>query len=631
MKNLNFLFNLFLFPFLLLIQYTLRYEKLKTLSISSTFHFRKNVNIHHKKRGSFYTTLLLISFIILPSSSLAASFSCNGEDVANINGATGDENASYVTKKNNTTARYFKFTTATAGVITITQKNNKPQSGYYNHKLKIGYSCDDASIHNGPGSTSDSAIFDVVSGTTYYVKVKEANTKNDLNFDIDFQFREQELTSYECSNPHAFEERVSYILQGDLIAIGNSNICADNDRDGKCDTDQTKRNDIGNGGNNIIFINSNSSTAVANEDPSLFNTTAAKLIIPEGATIKWAGLYWQGEVWDIKTSNTSRTSVNTYDGNSIPIENGADGQNRKDAAKTIKFKIPNSSNYQDLEADEHYYVFVKRKTSNTKDDYSGIKRYEEHYQSFKDVTTILQGLDDANGDYWVANIQATVGALHYPGVEAAWNLQVIYEYPDAKVKSISITDGYVALYGSATQGAAYAKDNGCGRTYLDTGIYDYSVDFDVTGFLTPKTSGFKTDMSVFVTESDPEDSASERPERLSITKKNGNTFKVDGNNAWNYEITNKDGTDNLNRTPAYIYPIGMTIKNYSMTDALSTDQTSTHVTFETDSDKLILGVIGFSTELRAPNICYDFTYGQNDSYITAEDYDPPRIHDDFND
>jgi hypothetical protein len=423
----------------------------------------------------------------------------------------------------------------------------------------------------------------------------------------------------DCAKPHVFEERVNKIVNGDLIAIGNSNICADNNEDGVCDTNQRKRNDIGNGGNNIIFINSQSSTAVASEPSELNNTTSARLQLPEGAEIVWAGLYWQGEVWDFNTSNTRRRN------HGRTIENGEDGQRRKEAADTIKFKIPGGT-YQELTADEHYYIYVARKTTGNKDDYSGIIRKEEHYQSFKDVTSLLQGLDNPNGDYWVADIQATPGRLHFPGVEAGWTLQVIYRYPDAKLKNISIHDGYVALYGNATPGDEYADAVGCPTGSANTGVYGRSVEFDVSGFLTPKHAGFTTDLSLFLTESDPD--TNNRPnERLTISKSDGSTTLVDGPNAWQYEITDKNGSNNLNRTPHYIYPIGMTIKNYRLTDALDPDQTSTHVHFKTGPDRLLIGVIGFSTKLRAPDLCYDYAYQQDGRYFTEENNgsQSPRI------
>lgn len=487
-------------------------------------------------------------------------------------------------------------------------------------------------------SGTDSGLFSIVSasgvltlqtagtaGDTYNVtvNVSDGNGGTDSQ-DLVITVLDSNV-DYPCAKPHAFEQRVSYILPGDLIAIGNSNICADEDKDGLCDDDQRKRNDT----SNIIDINSTSSTDVENEPATLMNTSAAKLTLPEGAKVKWAGLYWQGEVWDIKTNNTNRTNNNAKKNDkdktiySVAIENGADGQARKALANTIQFKVPGGG-YQALTGDEHYYIFLKRSVG--RGDYAGIERYEMHYQSFKDVTELVENA--GAGDYWVADIQATLGKLHWPGVEAAWNLQVIYEYPEAKAKSISINDGYLALYSNASEGDDYADAIGCDTGSVHTGVYGMDISFEVGGFLTPKVPGFDTDLSLFLTESDPEPDSS--TETLTITKKDGSSYQVDGTNAWNYEITNKDGSDNLDRTPAYIYPIGMTIKNYRLRDALDTDQSSTSITFTTDSDKLILGVIGFSTELRAPDLCYDYAYKQNGRYFTEDNngsYDPRIIGD----
>ncbi len=445
------------------------------------------------------------------------------------------------------------------------------------------------------------------------------------------------ISNYSCSNPHAFTLREQFVLTGDLIAIGNSSICADTDYDGNCDTDQIKRNDI----DNIIFINSGSSAAVASEPGSLENTSGASLNLPDGATIIWAGLYWQGEIWDFNTNNTLSTNTNgrrTGAGNTaytVEIENGAKGQERQANEDKIKFKLPGGS-YIEYIADEHYWVNLKR---NGKLDYNGISnRYESHYQGFLDVTGLLQSLSSPNGEYFVGDIQATPGLLKYPGVEAAWSLQVVYRVATESVKSIAITDGYVALYGSASDGENYVTDVndkyslGCLSGFSNTGVYAYEVSFDVGGFLTPKTPGFITDLSIFVTESDPDSGSNAAlPESLSVTKKDGTPVIVEGPPAetWAYEITNKDGTDNLDRSPAYIYPIGTTIKNYRKTDLLDIEQTSTTVTFRTDSDKLILGVIGFATELRSVDLCFDYTYGQNGSFLTAANLTDPTISDTF--
>jgi len=551
------------------------------------------------------------------------SYECPGQVLEQISSSTDTAEESYSEGEDTAQeARYFQFTPNQDGYVIAKMKNNKPVSGYYNHSLKVGTSCDGSDLYNGGAHVIDSHGFAVQQGTTYYVKVEQANYKEVLNFDIDFKFNTDETLKnyagdYHCSQPHAFELRTNYILPGDLVAIGNSNICADVNYDGICDDDQTQRNDH----THIIFINSQSSSQVDSSHDGLENTSSAILNLPEGATVQWAGLYWQGQIWDINTFNTDTENRNGS------IENGIVGQQRKEKAPTIKFKTPNMSTYQELTADEHYNVLLKRKTFGY--DYEGIIRYEEHYQSYKDVTELLQNLANdenfhVNGGYWVANIQATPGKLDYPGVEAAWTLQVIYELPEQNPRSLSINDGYVALYGTASEGSAYAQelndlyDFNCGTNNTATGIYAYKVDFDVTGFLTPKDPDFATDLSLFLTESDPEDSST--TEYLTVTKKDGTTSLVDGYNAWNYEITNKDGSDNLNRIPDYIYPIGVTIKNYHQVGILDTEQTSTHITFSTDSDRLLLGVIGFATDLRKPNLCYDYAYSQYGKYFT-ETYD----------
>jgi len=419
---------------------------------------------------------------------------------------------------------------------------------------------------------------------------------------------------YPCSKPHKFELRTNYILPGDLVAIGNSNICADKDKNGICDANQKQRNDV----TNIIFINSHSSSAIdaGLEPDGVENISSAKLSLPKGATVVWAGLYWQGEVWDINKANKKRLAL---DGKT-PIENGNDGQQRKKLANTIQFKTPNGT-YKKIVADEHYYFFVKRQNG-YRDGYKGIPRYEEHYQSFKDVTNLVQKA--GNGDYWVANIQATPGHLWYPGVEAAWTLQVIYEFQDAPPRSIAINDGYFGLYDSSKDGDKYATEvnklnnnNACKTGGEHTGAYGRSISFKIGGFLTPKAPGFTTDMTLFLTESDPGSSTGSQ-ENLTITKKDGSISKVDGPDAWNYEILDKNGSNNLRREPHYIYPIGMTIKNYRMTDGLSTEQTSTTVKFQTGSDRLMLGVIGFATDLRKPRLCYDYAYSQYGQYFTKD-------------
>ena len=456
--------------------------------------------------------------------------------------------------------------------------------------------------------------------------------------------------TYDCSKPHNFETRYNAFVTGGLVAIGNSNICADNGSakgrkgDGVCDDNQEMRNDT----SNIIFINKYSANpqtpwyqAIANTPDDLFNVSNATLNLPEGAKVKWAGLYWHGEVWNFRRNLV----VNSYGNDSAD-----DGFARIEKEDRIKFKRPIDTAFQELKADEHYWINLQRTRPYLPNNIVGVSygygygehygysdehafaykksnRFERHYQGYIDVTQMLQEVErsngSANGTYWVGNIQASLGALAFPGVEAAWTLQVVYSLPGGDPRVVTVSDGYMAMYSNANVGDDYVNNSEvapseCKTGAENTGVYGHSTTFKIDDIYTPQKAPFNTDMTIFVTESDPEATASSIPESLTITKKDGSPYKVDGDNAWGYEISDKDGNP-IERQPGYeAYPIGVTIRNYHMTDALDTEQIETDVTFSTDNDRLIIGVIGFATDVRLPNLCYDYGYAQNGRYFTKE-------------
>lgn len=596
MKNIRLLFDFLLFPLFFL--YRLAFGGRRQRVDKKGYHYH----------------LTSLSLILLFGSTLslqAASNSCPGINEGSIASGSTVSYTDFINKKTQKN-RYHYIDIPGPGVVNISidDTNNK------NYQINVGTSCGGTQI-GGPKKSKDPVTYPytVTSSTGERIFISHDSSyfgnNADHEFKVTISFAADVSANYSCSKPHQFELRKSLVLAGDLVAIGNSNICADDDKDGICDDDQRKRNDT----NNIIFINSASSSPMSEENSSLENISTAHLNLPQGAEVVWAGLYWQGEVWDFNTANTA---TNRY---GVDIENGAKGTKRQNNANSIKLRVPGGV-LQDVEGDKHYYVFLKRShpTGSSTYPYGSMTRYEEHYQSFKDVTSLLQSVENAygsaDGNYTVANIQATPGRLKYPGVEAAWSLQVVYKVPGSMVRSVAINDGYVALYDSASQGDDYAKAVGCPTGAQNTGVYGREISFDVGGFLTPKESGFYTDLTLFITESDPE--ASSTDEKLTVTKKDATRYMVDGPNAWNYEITDKNGTDNLDRTPNYIYPIGMTIKNYHQQDMLDTNQYTTNIKFQTDSDRLLLGVIGFATDLRVPKLCYDYSYAQNGRYFTEE-------------
>jgi CshA-type fibril repeat protein len=141
-------------------------------------------------------------------------------------------------------------------------------------------------------------------------------------------------------------------------------------------------------------------------DNSTFNSSSEELIIPAGATVKRAYLYWQstcystGAVYDISNPPAGRTSFTN-----------------------VKFKTPGSSTYSNLVPDTAWqsgYYF---------------------WQGMKVVTDAVR--QAGSGIYTIANIDAdptppgTNGYLPYAG----WSLWVEYEDPTEVWKSVTLTDG----------------------------------------------------------------------------------------------------------------------------------------------------------------------------------------------
>ncbi|CAI6147620.1 MAG: hypothetical protein SPLUMA1_SPLUMAMAG1_00472 [uncultured Sulfurimonas sp.] len=127
-------------------------------------------------------------FLLLSTSVIAAEYTCDGEDVLNLNNATASASKSYSENTNDNGnsgySRYFKFSTAINGEVTFTiDKHNVEQQIY------IGTSCEDDDEFKGDeDKVNVSSTFSVSSSETYYIRIRERNSPEELYFDITFNF-----------------------------------------------------------------------------------------------------------------------------------------------------------------------------------------------------------------------------------------------------------------------------------------------------------------------------------------------------------------------------------------------------------------------------------------------------------
>ncbi|NHF59047.1 T9SS type B sorting domain-containing protein [Flavobacteriaceae bacterium TP-CH-4] len=144
-------------------------------------------------------------------------------------------------------------------------------------------------------------------------------------------------------------------------------------------------------------------------DASTFSSSSATLDIPdEGCSlIRYAGLYW-GAVY----VNPDRSNLDE-----------------------IKFRVPGGT-YQDITADEILF------DGNGDTDFG----YYSPYACYKDVTSIVAANPNPDGDYFVANVRASLGGGIGGGISAGWTLVIVYENPNLPgSKFITTFDGYAGI------------------------------------------------------------------------------------------------------------------------------------------------------------------------------------------
>ena len=394
-----------------------------------------------------------------------------------------------------------------------------------------------------------------------------------------------------------FTRRFYVNTYGNFVATGAPIMCAqvsdtntscDWDHDGFLATATTK------------FLNDDTNTSVKNSSSATLNIT-----METGDKILWAGLYWQGHV----------ESTNP-DG----LDSNISGWN------TIQFKTPNgivtpkTADLGDRNATNMYYF----KTS-TGAQQPGFRFF---YQGFVDVTNEVNASLTSNTGttFTVGGMTASVGADHdindpshillagppivygsgNVGHFGGWSLVVVREKADKTnpddLHNISIFYGYKYLVAGASNPVS-------------------SIDINVSGFRTPKSlaSGQPIDSQLLYFGGGSEKKIAN--DELSITNKSGIFSTVsDANNPANNPLNDTIGVNGINIDSTRIYNPGIDLDSIQVGEHLETNQSSTTIRLTANyagagSDQAFAGLIGFSTQLYQPQLCYDFTFQQNGVHL----------------
>ncbi len=195
----------------------------------------------------------------------------------------------------------------------------------------------------------------------------------------------------------AFTPRFSTNANGDIAIVGNT-----------LETCQTSVPDCANArtGLGTVLNNNNFSMVRVNTDSAALDSSSARLSLPGGARVLFAGLYYG-----------SRTNAGTG-GKSAPDSSLA-------GLSKVDFKAPSASGFDRLTAS------VDQST-----DVTGA------YAAFVDVTGQVQRA--GSGVYTIANVQSATGEDRYAG----WALVVAYEAAGEPPRNLTVFDGLQ----SVTQG-----------------------------------------------------------------------------------------------------------------------------------------------------------------------------------
>jgi len=359
-------------------------------------------------------------------------------------------------------------------------------------------------------------------------------------------------------------------ITGDVKVIGNTVLCEKN-ANGQC---------------------VESKNGLSNDEVNLQKApvSSSVLTIPDGAIVVYSRIYWQGRIKAQYKKDYKQWT-----------------KKQKGLAKVIKIKKGNSGAYKKLAAnivDFSSTLIGNGMYSHAYDVYANI------YSASADASSVVTG----SGTYYVdtSSFYTSVGETSkmtpYDGLGnyGAWTLVVVYKDNNSTTtRNISIFDGYKKV--TASSG---------------------NVDISVSGFLTPKVNPVDSKTYVFAAEGDK------------YLKKTGDVVKMSGIRKPTSPMATLGTFDSRIDVPAKRNPDlannnGIDIQYYDVgttpgaRNIIKTSETGAKFRFTSNQDTYFPSLIVFSTQIYAPKLCYDYTYGQDGFYITAPSIKPTEIEGKF--
>jgi uncharacterized repeat protein (TIGR01451 family)/fimbrial isopeptide formation D2 family protein len=358
------------------------------------------------------------------------------------------------------------------------------------------------------------------------------------------------LTPATALADHAYLPIFNDTTQGDITMTGNTLVTCFQ-ADPKCAAAQAGTaspiDDNNNNNRPVTWVN------VVQNDPSIFDSSTAPLVLPSGARVLKAILLYTGRL---------------YKGDDSTYGVGKDPPH-PDKRDHVLLRPPGASSFIDLTAkvDDAY------DPSNPK-----VARL---YSGEVDVTGIVFAA--GSGNYTVANVQ--IGTGLNADQSGGWSLVVAYEDASMPPRAMTIFEGL--------------------RFVLSNGP---AVDLPLSGFTTPPAGPVQTNVGMVAVEGDlgiTGDSAT-----LNFGRSNAwvmTDANAPADNFFNSAIAGPVPAVNTMRTPNYKNQLGFDIKTIEADTHLANRQTSTTIRLQTNGDGFAPNIVWFSTGVYAPKLSVDKT------------------------